>query len=1473
MPLPADLVTVTVTATYEAIDGSLASGGSVTFDAGGIITDNAGRYILGEPATVPVVNGQIAVTLPATDNTALNPVDFTYTVTEEITGWAARTYQIALPSSFAPSIDLSQMAPATAPSQPPDPSQQAAGDLSGPWANPVVTRTHLAYPMPVEQGGTGQDTALTYTDVGADQAGAAADALTQAQEYTDAETAQLASQIAAASGLAVTAGSTPPPDPSPDDLWINTSAGNTLEQWDGTAWVPYQFGLAALAPDVTSAIGSKSQVTMGPAIPSSASPGDLWIQTSAATGIITAILQCTRAYTSGGTLAANWAIESATSARALGAPYTYQQASAPSTANNSGNPPQVNDLWINTAAGNVIEQMTGGTSASPEWTPFQIGLAALGTDAVAAINSKAKASLGSSVPPSASAGDLWIQTNSASTSITGVYTCTTAYASGGTAANWSTEALTARAIGAPFAYQQASAPSAAANPSNPPQLNDLWINTGAGNVINQMTGGTPASPVWTQFQLGTAAIAPVTLGPAPSAVAHANSGAAVTSFSAPCIAAVPAGTNLIVGVGGYTASTAAQMTVTDSAGTRYTLAGSSLTSGEPVWIFQGQTAAALTTSSTITAATDTSQVLNIIAVQVPASGAADVYVKNNGNSTSPSVATGPLGYSPEYVIAFSHNATNTPAWQAPAASLATTSGGGGGFFSAGYIAAGSKTGVTAAVTQSTATAWTIAAVSVLPATGIGNAQLAPGAVGKANIQPDAVGSTQISDVDGGLINDGSIPVSAVGFTAADIGGNAVTVSAAPPGSPNDGDLWLDAANGYLLNQYSAAAGTWTPYPLGTNAFAAGSVTAGLLAARAVAAGMIDVGALDGLTINAPVINGATMSATDLLVSGVNGGVYAYGPGGGGPVVQTYTTSGTFTPSTGITQVKVEAIAGGGNGSAQSSGAGAGGGAGEYAAETKLTVVPGQAYTVTVGAANQASSFSGSGATTVTAHAGGNASGATPGTGGTGSSNSIHYPGGKGGAPSTGAPVSATYTGQSGTWTCPAGVTSITVQAWGPGSGGWGGSTSGNGGSGQGGIGGCGGAYASKTLPVTPGTAYPFAAGTGGAGGSANTAGSDASGPATFGGGLVVADYATGLRAGQASASTGTSVYSGGGSGNGSSYYSATEGGAGGGGGSSAGTSANGNYGTSASQLNAQSVAGGAAPAGGAAGGGSGWGGSGPTAGSAGGTPGAGGGGGGANGTTAKAGGKGGDGRIVITYVSPSNAGGGGGGASGGVSAAGNAGAAGNGAAGGAGGTAVTGGGPGGAGGASSASGASPAAVPGGGGGGAGSGGTGAAGSRGQVRITYQGTSGLVASIAGAPGSDPVTQVAAPAGYMGQVTAIQPGSSPVTAETWHSLPTPSGWTAGGAGPTGVRYKKAAENGVWVQAALTNNTGVSGTVDLGSMPAGYIPASNTLFPIRIYVSSTPATTEYTGSVDTTGDIQARNLPAGDTNISFCQWIPLD
>ena len=87
----------------------------------------------------------------------------------------------------------------------------------------------------------------------------------------------------------------------------------------------------------------------------------------------------------------------------------------------------------------------------------------------------------------------------------------------------------------------------------------------------------------------------------------------------------------------------------------------------------------------------------------------------------------------------------------------------------------------------------------------------------------------------------------------------------------------------------------------------------------------------------------------------------------------------------------------------------------------------------------------------------------------------------------------------GTWTCPAGVTSVTVQCWGGGGAGGGGAYLASTYSYEVGGGGAGGSYISYTVSVTPGNVYNFTVGAGGTGvaGTSSTAGNGNAGGSTF----------------------------------------------------------------------------------------------------------------------------------------------------------------------------------------------------------------------------------------------------------------------------------------------------------------------------------------------------------------------------------------
>ena len=201
---------------------------------------------------------------------------------------------------------------------------------------------------------------------------------------------------------------------------------------------------------------------------------------------------------------------------------------------------------------------------------------------------------------------------------------------------------------------------------------------------------------------------------------------------------------------------------------------------------------------------------------------------------------------------------------------------------------------------------------------------------------------------------------------------------------------------------------------------------------------------------------------------------------------------------------------------------------------------------------------------------------------------------------------------SGTWTAPAGVATVRVQAWGAGGGG---SSNGN----QGGGGGGGGAYASATVAVVPGVTYTVTVGAGGAAGVAGGFSQFDNGAAVRAAGGGAASGSSAGAGGGTAASVGSTRFAGGGGGTGQVGGGANRGGGGGGG--SATATASGGAGNA-----------GSAGTGGTGGTGTGPGGRGGNDGSAGVMGTAPGGGGGGAGGGASSAGAGAAGRVTLSYI-------------------------------------------------------------------------------------------------------------------------------------------------------------------------------------------------------------------------------------------------
>ncbi|MFD9205961.1 hypothetical protein ACFVZM_06735 [Streptomyces sioyaensis] len=225
--MPGGIATVTLTGRYIRPDGTPLSG-TVTITTPSLLTLSGANSITAGSTVVTLDNaGSFSCVLVATDNANMQPTGWRYSVTEKFTGITGRTYSIDLPAS-TPTVDIADIAPA-------DPATGNYVTVAGPAGADGRTILSGTSAPGAGTGGNGDfyiDTAawtiygpktggswpsghalnggvvsLTYSDVGADPAGAASAAQTAAtsaaQSYTDTA---VAAEVARANGAYDTAG-------------------------------------------------------------------------------------------------------------------------------------------------------------------------------------------------------------------------------------------------------------------------------------------------------------------------------------------------------------------------------------------------------------------------------------------------------------------------------------------------------------------------------------------------------------------------------------------------------------------------------------------------------------------------------------------------------------------------------------------------------------------------------------------------------------------------------------------------------------------------------------------------------------------------------------------------------------------------------------------------------------------------------------------------------------------------------------------------------------------------------------------------------------------------------------------------------------------------------------------------------------------------------------------------------------------
>jgi hypothetical protein len=112
MALPEGLTTITVTGTFLTAAGE-PLGGTVLFAPTVPLTDRTGQVVLSVNPVVAEVSdttGEFSVVLPTTDNTALLPAGWAYSVQVGVPG-ATTAFDAYLPSSWGESVDITDLGP------------------------------------------------------------------------------------------------------------------------------------------------------------------------------------------------------------------------------------------------------------------------------------------------------------------------------------------------------------------------------------------------------------------------------------------------------------------------------------------------------------------------------------------------------------------------------------------------------------------------------------------------------------------------------------------------------------------------------------------------------------------------------------------------------------------------------------------------------------------------------------------------------------------------------------------------------------------------------------------------------------------------------------------------------------------------------------------------------------------------------------------------------------------------------------------------------------------------------------------------------------------------------------------------------------------------------------------------------------------------------------------------------------------